>query len=109
MHSRQDKQPSTNKETSDAVTCPNTKSAECRIGTIIKPEFKKAGYVKRNIVEFCCGGNSKIGQSKYQRDGCSVTRLTLEDDVATNEGLYKAIEAVRSDSCLLWALIPCTG
>ena len=26
-----------------------------------------------------------------------------------NQGLYKAIEAVRSDNCLLWAPIPCTG
>ena len=61
------------------------------------------------VVEFCCGENSKIGQSKYQRDGCTVTRLTLEDDVITNEGLYKAIEAVTSENCLLWASIQCTG
>ena len=109
MHPRQRKQPSTNKETSDAVTCQSTKSVECMIGTSIKPAIKKTDYVKRNIVEFCCGENSKIGQSKYQRDGFSVTRVTLEDDVTTNQGLYKAIEAVRSDNCLLWASIPCTG
>ena len=64
------------------------------IGTIIKPAIKKTDYVKRNIVEFCCRENPKIGKSKYQRDGCSVTRFTLEDDVITNQGLYKSIEAV---------------
>ena len=51
----------------------------------------------------------KIGQSKNQRDGCSATRLTLEDDVTINQGLCKAIEAVRSDNCFLRASIPCTG
>ena len=29
--------------------------------------------------------------------------------MATNQGLYKATEAVRSESCLLWASNPCTG
>ena len=75
---------------------------------ITKPASKKTYYVKRNIVEFCCGENSNIGQSKCQRDGCIVTRLTLEDDVTTNQGLYKAIEAVRSEICPLWASIRCT-
>ena len=58
MHSRQHKQPSNNEETSDAVTCQNMKPAECVIGTTIKPAIKKTDYVKRNIVEFCCGENS---------------------------------------------------
>ena len=77
--------------------------------SIIKLAIKKTDYVKRNIVEFCCGGSSKIGQSKYQRDGCIATTFTLGDDVTTNQGLYQAIEAVRSEHCLLWASIPCTG
>ena len=63
------------------------KPAECMIGNIIKPAIKKTDYVKRSIVEFYRGENSKNGQSKYQRDGCSVTRFTLEDDVTTNQGL----------------------
>ena len=109
LHSRQHKQPPTNKETSDAVTCQNKKSAECMIGTASKPAIKKTHYVKRNIVEFCCGEHSKIGQSKYQRDCCSVTRLTLDDGVTTNQGLHKAFEAVRYDKCFLWTSIPCTG
>ena len=85
------------------------KAAEPTIGITKKPAIKKTDYVKRNIVEFCCGENSKIGQSKYQRDGCIVTRFPLENDVTTNQGLYKAIEAVRSENCLLRASITCTG
>ena len=38
------------------------KAAERTIATIITPAIKKTGYVKRNIIGFCCGGNSKIGQ-----------------------------------------------
>ena len=109
MRSRQTEQQSNNEETSDAVACQKVKATERTIGTIIKSAIKKTDYVKRNIVEFCCGENSKIGQSKYHRDGCTVARLTLEDDVTTNQGLYKAIEAVRTENCLLWASIPCTG
>ena len=109
MRSRQTEQQPNNEETSDAVSCQKETAAERTIETITKPAIKKTGYVKRNIVEFCCGENSKIGQSKYQPDGCSVTRHTLEDEVTTNQGLYKAIEAATSDNCLLWASIPCTG
>ena len=29
--------------------------------------------------------------------------------MTTNQGLHKAIEAVGSDNCILWASIPCTG
>ena len=109
MRSRQTKQHSNNEETSDAVACQKVKAAERTFGTIIKPAIKKTDFFKRNIIEFCCGGNSQIGQSNYQRHGCLVTRFTLEDDVTTNQGLYKAIEAVRSENCLLRASIPCTG
>ena len=109
MRSRQTKQQSNDKETSDAVVRHKVKAAGRTIGIIIKPTTKKTGYVKRNIVEFCCGQDSKISQSRYQRDGCTVTRLTLEDDVSTSQGLYRAIEAVRSENCLLWTSVPCTG
>ena len=109
MRSRQTEQQSNNEETSDAVACQQAKAAERTVGTIIRSAIKKADCAKRNIVEFCCGENPKIGQSKYQRDGCIFTRFTLEDDVITNQGLYKATEAIRSDNCLLWASITCTG
>ena len=109
MRSRQTEQQPNNEETSDAVACQKVKAAERTIGTIIKPVIKKTDYVKRNIVEFCCGENFQIDQNKYQRDGCLVTRLTLEDDVTTNQGFYKATEAARFENCLLWASIPCTG
>ena len=60
MRSRQHKQQSNNEETSDAVTCQNMKPAECMIGAIIKPAIKKTDYVKRNIVEFCCGETPRV-------------------------------------------------
>ena len=72
-------------------------------------KIMKSDYVRRNIVEFCCGPNSRIGHKKYQKDGCHVTRITEDDDVTTNKGLYKAIQAVRQENCLLWVSIPCTG
>ena len=81
--SRQTKQQSNNEGTSDAVGFQKVKAAERTIGTIIKPAIEKTDYVERNIVEFCCGENSKIGQSNYQRDACTATRLTFEDDVTT--------------------------
>ena len=66
MRSRQTQQQPNNEETSDAVACQKVKAAERTIGTIIEPATKKTDYVKRNIVEFCCGESPKIGQSKYQ-------------------------------------------
>ena len=67
MRTRQTKQQSNNEETSDAVACHKVKAAERTIGTIIKPAIKKTEYVKRNIVEFCCGENSKIGEQMPTR------------------------------------------
>ena len=63
------------------------KAAERNIGTILSNLQARKHITSKETVEFCCGENSKTGQRKYQRDGCSVTRLTLEDDVATNRGL----------------------
>jgi len=79
---------------------------------LISPEpapIKKNDFVKRHIVEFCCGENSKIGSDRYVKDGCSVIRITERDDVTTNKGFYKAIEAVKQENCLLRVSIPCTG
>ena len=69
----------------------------------------KQGYVKRNIVEFCYSDDSKIGALRHQRDGCVVTRITRRDDVTTPNGKNLAKRAVRSENCLLWASMPCTG
>ena len=68
-----------------------------------------SGDVKRTIVEFCCGEDSELGNSKYQMDGCTVIRCTEKDDVTTKSGLERAIAAVSQQPCLLWASMPCTG
>ena len=60
-------------------------------------------------MEFCCTANSRLGDLKYQHDGCVVTRLTKQDDVTTPKGFNLAKRAVKSENCLLWASMPCTG
>ena len=73
------------------------------------PPLKKTDYVKRHVVEFCRGPGSKIGNKTYFRDGCSVTRITEDDDVTTPQGLRKALGAVKQENCTLWVSMPCTG
>ena len=63
----------------------------------------------RHIVEFCTSENSQIGDKRYTKDGCSVTRCSLKDSVTTNKGLKRALDGVRKPKCLLWASMPCIG
>jgi len=63
----------------------------------------------RTLVEFCCGPNSVLGQPSDAPEGCNVIRLTADDDVTTPRGREKAMKAVESKCCLLWASMPCTG
>ena len=63
--------------------------------------------VERHIVEFCTSENSKIGDKRLTKDGCSVIRCSLEDDVTTNKGLKRAFDGVRKPGCSLWASMPC--
>ena len=66
--------------------------------------------VPRVILEFCCGGESRLGQEQYQRDGCVVFRLTEQHDMSSQKGLQYAIGiARRHPGCFLWASLPCTG
>ena len=64
---------------------------------------------KRRIVEFCCGGQSLIGN--LAPADCEVVRLTIEDDLTTQSGLDKALAAVSDPSMptLLFGALPCTG
>ena len=50
--------------------------------------------ITRHIVEFCTSENSKIGDKRYVKNGCSVMRCSLKDDVATNAGLKRAVGGV---------------
>ena len=73
------------------------KATEHTIGTIIKPAIKKTGYVKRNIVEFSCGKFPNWSEQVPKGMEVQSSDLrTFKDDVITNQGLYKAVEAVRT-------------
>ena len=65
--------------------------------------------ITRHIVEFCTSENSKIGDERCTKEGCSVVRCSLKDDVTTNAGRKRAIEGVSKPGCLLWASMPCIG
>eukprot|EP00972_Heterocapsa_arctica_P051732 7610570-Heterocapsa_arctica.AAC.1 len=65
-------------------------------------------YVQRLIVEFCCGAESLMGKSNFQKGGCKVIRVTIKDDVTTPQSPKVAMEAVKHPNCVLWASMPCT-
>ena len=73
IRSRQNKQQPNKEETSDAVACQKDESRRAHDWDCFQTcnQENRLTYIKRNIVEFFCGGSSKIGQSKCQRDGCS--------------------------------------
>eukprot|EP00972_Heterocapsa_arctica_P105079 15482878-Heterocapsa_arctica.AAC.1 len=50
-----------------------------------------------------------MGAESQQRDGCEVTRITMDNDVTTKHGLARATKAVQQPNCLLRVAIPCTG
>jgi hypothetical protein len=69
---------------------------------------------KRTIIEFCCGKDSKLGQTNRIRAarGCNVIRITEEHDVTTQEGfdyVNKIIDECHGPSTMLMAAMPCTG
>jgi hypothetical protein len=63
----------------------------------------------RRIVEFCTSNDSRIG--KMAPPNCEVVRLTIDDDLTSDEGLAKALAAVSDPSfqVLLFGALPCTG
>ena len=51
-----------------------------------------------------------MGDPKHEEYGCTVTRLTLNDDLTTEAGFARGEKAVRDNpGSLLWGSIPCTG
>ena len=69
-------------------------------------------HPKRLIVELCTSLNSRIGQRTSSSKGCEVVRVTIDDDLTTDVGLEKALDAVRAfvgPNILVWISIPCTG
>ena len=69
----------------------------------------RAQRVTRHISEFCTSENSKIGNKRVIRNGCSVLRCSIKDDVTTTAGLKRALDGVSKPGCLLWASMPCIG
>ena len=67
---------------------------------------------QRLIIELCTSENSRIGQRTVYSKGCKVVRITVDDDLTTDIGLNKALEAARAfvgPNILVWISIPCTG
>ena len=65
--------------------------------------------VKRRILEWCCGPNSRIGDHRDAKNGCEVTRITEKEDGTTARGLSLAQSVVVKPRCLLFSSMPCTG
>ena len=67
----------------------------------------------RTLIEYCCSMDSRLGNERYVKRGCTVIRLTEFDDMTSTEGLQKAIDAVRSSPpgnyVHLWGSLPCTA
>ena len=51
----------------------------------------------RVIVEFCCGENSRIGQTTKYSKGCKVIRITKEHDLTTKSGLEYTIKSIKEE------------
>ena len=65
----------------------------------------------RRLVEFCCSKESLLG--RHATLGCLVTRLTIENDLTTEDGLQYALDSVNNTPndhyVHLWASLPCTA
>ncbi len=70
-------------------------------GSISPPE--------RVIIEYYCEADSLMGHSKYTKNGCTIVRLTADDDVNSVTGKQKALGAIKGANTHLWIAIPCTG
>jgi len=50
-----------------------------------------------------------MGKPSRHSKGCEVVRLTIENDVTTEQGHRMAMQSVDHPVVLLWASMPCTG
>jgi hypothetical protein len=87
------------------------KEGEKRVAAVEAAPARKKGtvWLPRRVVEFCTGESSLIGEHGPCTKGCEMIRLTIEDDVTSQAGRAKAIEAVSLKGTLLWASMPCAG
>ena len=68
-------------------------------------------YPKRTLIEFCCGPESRLGQTEHiqQAKGCTVIRVTLLHDVTTSGGLKFVMDIINNcdgPTTYLWASMP---
>ncbi len=77
-------------------------------------EIAKTVVPCRNIIEWCCGDDSLLGNEAFinQQSKCRSTRITFEKDASTKIGLDAALKSVKINSRvpnLVWSASPCTG
>ena len=65
------------------------------------------------LLDWCCSDSSFFGMPSVDSKGCTVTRLTMREDMTTDYGYRYAQSAVnnapRNNTIFLWCAIPCTG
>ena len=67
----------------------------------------------RVLLKWCCSDFSFFGMPSVDSIGCTVTRLTMREDMITDYGYKYAQSAVnnapRDNTVFLWSAIPCKG
>ena len=69
---------------------------------------------KRVLIEYCCGENSKLSQSRKVTKGCTRIRVTEANDPRKRKNVCELLEKVLEScdehtTCLVHASLPCTG
>ena len=90
----------------------NNNNNDTELHALINPAL--IAYPERTLIEFCCGPDSKLGQTQTIKHakGCTVIRVMVEHDVATKEGLQFVLDIINKcdgPSTYMWASMPCTG
>ena len=72
-----------------------------------------ANKINRMLLEWCCSDFSFFGMPSVDSRGCTVTRLTMREDMTSDVGCKCVQSAVntapKGATVLLWSAIPCTG
>ena len=82
------------------------------VSTIAAPAVPSQPRSNRIMVELCTSASSRLGRRTVHSHGCEVVRVTIDDDLTTDIGLHKALDAVKAfvgPNILVWVSIPCTG
>jgi hypothetical protein len=63
----------------------------------------------RTLVEGCCELGSLLQKKTRFSRGCRVVPITRDDDFASDSGMRKCVEHLKSAADTLWFSAPCTG